>query len=180
MKGIVRPPMAMPKELQELQVEKSDRRARPLMVSLIAIYEFLRAGFLLIFILLLSSSMGATQANSASPSDPWGYLYLSVQRTYCGQHSHASTVLVVTSLFAGLYAATGFGLWFLMQWARSSVMASSGYGLIRVLLFFLAIQIFNLPMPVVLQIALAVSFLLQLLVLVSLFNSASRFGADGA
>jgi hypothetical protein len=115
LRGTVAPPFEIPKTGNG---KIPPVRARPLVVTAIAIYEFFRASIILL--VLLSTRL-----------DPNGYLTSRMDvriLTYVVTRHNVSTYAnsIIMPLVAVSVFSIGLGLWFLRKWARNAVMISSG------------------------------------------------------
>jgi hypothetical protein len=113
--GTVRPPFGIPPR----PTVRPRLRRRPLAITLIALFQFARAGFILF---VAVSTWLAPDAHLSSR------LEIRVLTYVAARHNLPSPALipVVLPIIAALPFALGCGLWFLKKWARNTLMITSG------------------------------------------------------
>ncbi len=152
-KGIVRPPMEMPAELQgqrsQMAVRKSAKAEVPLLITLFAWYCFLRAGILVVFALIVGiapeSALAQLVANHFNPMPPPQPPAFAVHHPI----SMAPTIPpeAVFYGFAILYAIVGWR-WLARDWrARWAAMFISGATAAKIVVDWIADRAAGNPAP---------------------------------
>jgi hypothetical protein len=157
--------------------ERPQRVDRPLSVTVIAIYQFLRAGALLLVLMSLWWDAGDSMGSHAG----FGLIvFLVTQRISILHYSQLSSMLVIVFLLTIYFAATGIGLLILNKWARRATIAMSGIGIIRLMFVvgMLAHQ-HSATLTMAQQMVLSAFLFLDCVVISSLINHAQAFGAEG-
>ena len=172
--GTVPPPFKMPPEV--LKREKPPKGKRQLSVTLVALYQLLRAVFLLT---VVANLWGDSEADMASHAGLRTLIYLVTQRNIARQEPPVTLIMGIVSLLGAYYAATGVGLWVLNKWARRATIFMSAAAMIRLLFFFVLMQADKQAIPDSQQLVFAVFLLLDLFIVASLVNEGQAFGVQG-
>ena len=144
---------------------------RPLSITLIALFQFFRAGIILLIVLCLWIF---PDANLSSRIDVKVLTYITARQPL----PPAFLVPIVMPVVAAYLAVTGFGLWFLKKWARNILMITSAVTSlmwIRGFMFYGALGEPLLETEMQRQTVLVV-IMLDLLVFAYLFLEGKAFG----
>jgi len=99
--------------------QQSREKARPLSITVIALWQFLRAS-VLFFIVSMGVLFPAASFDKMTSIKVLGYLA-------SRQSLPSMTSIPIVTLLIGIYLfATGLGVWFLKKWARNLLMVTSG------------------------------------------------------
>jgi len=170
----VEAPQAMLHELPSSKAAPTES-TRPLPVTLVAIYQFLRSTILFGSVAFFYQDM-----NSDMDSHPaLRMLIYLVTRKNIGQHGAEVSTVVNPLLFLALYyAAAGVGLLLLINWARRASIAMCVAASLRMVFLIVLLRAHQTDMPLYMQALLGALVLLDVLVISSLIHEGKHFGVS--
>ena len=120
--------------MQDSQLSPKDEFKRPLGVTLLALFNFSKAAlFLLLVVMTLAhpespSSAAFLQHFIPLPTDRAGGRHQTVSPEAARKLNDVIALILVPGI--GIFAAIGFGLWFLKKWAWKTLVYLSGMTLV--------------------------------------------------
>jgi hypothetical protein len=98
---------------------ENTQKPRPGPITLISLFEFVRAGFILV---VAFAAWAAPNTHLTSRLDVKVLTYVAARRNL----PPAGLIQVLMPLIAAFLIVVGCGLWFLKKWARNTLMITSG------------------------------------------------------